>query len=351
VPPTPLLLYGAYGYTGELIAREAAARGWRPVLAGRDGAKLAPLAAELGCEERAFPLDDAEAVAAHLAGVDAVLHCAGPFARTAGAMAEACLRRRVHYLDITGEIEVFEALAARGAEARERGVMLLPGVGFDVVPTDCLAAHLAARLPGAVRLVLAFQASSRPSRGTATTMVENLGRGGAVRRGGRIVPVPTAWKTRLIDFGRGPVTAVTVPWGDVSTAWRSTGIGDVEVYTALPAGRLAALRAIRWLRPLAALRPVQGFLKRRIRAGPAGPGADARARGRTYVWGEVEDGEGRRAAARLTGPEGYRFTVLTALGAAEKVLAGEVRPGYATPSLAFGADFVLGFPGVERRDL
>src|SRR5262245_54603425 len=173
-----LLIYGANGYTGSLIAREAVARGQRPVLAGRKAPALGALADERGREPRVFALDDPAAVSAGFRGVRAVLHCAGPFARTSRPMADACLRERVHYLDITGEVAVFEALAARDAEAKAAGVLLLPGVGFDVVPSDCLAAHLKRRLPAATSLALGFSSRGRVSRGTATTVAENLGGGG-----------------------------------------------------------------------------------------------------------------------------------------------------------------------------
>jgi short subunit dehydrogenase-like uncharacterized protein len=344
------MIYGANGYTGALIAREAWVRGHRPVLAGRNAAAVAVLARELGLEHRTFGLDAPAAVVPSLAGLIAVLNCAGPFVRTAAPLAEACLQARAHYLDVTGEIAVFEALAARDAEALVAGVMLLPGVGFDVVPSDCLAVHLKRRLPGATRLALGFQSAGRLSRGTATTVVENLHKGGAVRRRGALTPVPAAWRTRTIDFGEGPREAVTIPWGDVSTAWPSTGIPDIEVYTAASRGQLLLLRAGRRLGGLLASRPVQRFLRWRIRKGPPGPSAEERARGRSLLWGEVEDGKGGRAVARLRGPEGYTLTVLAALACVGRVLDGDAPPGYQTPGLAYGPDLVLELPGVERTD-
>jgi short subunit dehydrogenase-like uncharacterized protein len=345
------VVYGANGYTGRLTARMAVQRGLRPILAGRNEAEVAALAAELALPHRAFGLDDPGAVDAGLAGAAVVLHCAGPFARTSRPMVEACLRTGTHYLDITGEIAVFEAVARRGAEAEAAGVMLLPGAGFDVVPSDCLAAHLESRLPTATRLTLAFQAVGGVSRGTATTMVENLGAGGAVRRGGSIVPVPAAWRSRQVDFGSGPVTVTTIPWGDVSTAYHSTGIPNVEVYTRVPrsARRMMVLsRHLGWLLGSA---PVQSLLRGRVRAGPPGPSDERRARGESRLWGEVQDDQGRRAAARMRTPAGYTLTALTSLAIAERVLRGDVHPGFRTPSLAYGADFVLGIEGVSREDL
>src|SRR5687768_8923152 len=144
-----VVLYGATGYTGRLIARLASTYDIRPILAGRNPDAVAALARELGFEHRVFSLDDDAALERALRGASAVLHCAGPFSLTSEPMANACLRTGVHYIDITGEIDVFEQLHARDAAARAAGMMLLPGAGFDVVPSDCLAAHLKRRLPSA----------------------------------------------------------------------------------------------------------------------------------------------------------------------------------------------------------
>jgi short subunit dehydrogenase-like uncharacterized protein len=344
------LIYGANGYTARLITRMAVERGQRPVLAGRNSEAVKALARPLGLETRTFALDDPAKVAAGLAGTTAVIHCAGPFAHTAKGMADGCLRAGVHYLDITGEISVFEAMAARDAEAKAAGVMLLPGAGFDVVPSDCQAAHLKRRLPSAIRLTLGMQLLGRLSRGTATTIVENISRGGMVRRGGVLTPVPAAWKTRTIDFGGGPLSCMTIPWGDVSTAFYSTGIPDIEVYSSTPPSLRRAARMSRYMGWLLASGPVQRYLKGRIQAGPPGPSDEERTAGESLLWGEVVDAAGRTAVSRLRGPEGYTLTAMTALAAVEKVMAGKAPAGFQTPSMAYGADFILEIPGVKRSD-
>lgn len=346
-----LLIYGANGYTGDLIAREAVVHGLRPLLAGRNAHAIQSLAAELGLEARVFGLDERDGMDRGLQGVSVVLHCAGPFAHTAQAMADGCIRQRVHYLDVTGEIGVFERLAARDAEARQAGITLLPGVGFDVVPSDCLAAHLKRRLPSATRLALGFQGLGKPSRGTATTIVENLHRGGVVRRDGKLTPVPAAWKTRVIDFGAGPTHAITIPWGDVSTAFYSTGIPNVEVYLAAPWRMRVAARMSRYFGWVLSARLVQGYLKRRIRAGPPGPTAEERRDGMSLLWGEATDDAGHQAVARLRGPDGYTLTAHAAVAVASRILAAEATPGFQTPSRLFGPDFVLTLPGVKREDV
>lgn len=344
------MIYGANGYTGELIAREAVRRGHRPVLAGRNADAMENLARELGLEHRVFALNQCDPVEASLRGQNVVLNCAGPFAHTYRPMADACLRTGTHYLDITGEVSVFEALFARDAEARTAGVMLMPGVGFDVVPSDCLAAHLKRRLPTANRLALGFQGLGKVSRGTATTMVENMHRGGLVRENGILRRVPAAWQTRVIDFGNGPVKAITIPWGDVSTAYRSTGIPNIEVYLAAPLRLRVAARMSRYVGWLVGSSFVQKLIKQRIRKAPPGPTESERSLGKSFLWGEAKDATGLRVVSRLRGPDGYTLTVRSALAVVERVLAGEARPGFQTPSSMFGPDFVLGLEGVVRGD-
>lgn len=346
------LIYGSYGYTGDLLAREAVARGMRPILAGRDPQRLARQAAELGLQHVAFDLDDSDTMDLALQQVQVVLHCAGPFSRTARPMVEGCLRKGVHYLDITGEIAVFEALAARSAEAQAAGVMVLPGAGFDVVPSDCLAAHLKRRLPTADRLALGIRGlGSGISRGTATTGVESIGLATRVRRDGELMAIPPGSLTRQINYGRGLETSVAMGWGDVATAFHSTGIPTIEVYFAFPAAMRWGLRGTRFLTPVLSSRPIQRALKAAIQRQPPGPTAEQRARGRALLWGEVRDPAGLRRVSRMSTPEGYTLTMLSALAIVEKALAGQVKPGFQTPSLAYGPDLVLELPGVEREDI
>ena len=345
------LLYGATGYSGRLIAREAIARGHRPTLAGRNRETVEALARELDLPWITVGLDDSDPLVEVVRLFPAVLNCAGPFIHTWRPMSKACLLAKVHYLDITGEITVFEGLARADQLAREVEVSLIPGVGFDVVPTDCLAAHLHQRLPTANALRLAFRTSGGMSHGTARTALEGVGRPGAVRRDGVITPVPPGYRTLEVDFGDGKTRmAVTIPWGDVSTGYHSTGIGNIEVYMAMSPGRIKALRRTRYLGFLLRSAPVRWLARTMVDRGPAGPSPEARAAGTTSVWGEVTDSEGRRAAGRIQGPEGYTLTALSAVRAMERTLSG-VAPGFQTPSRAFGPDFVLGIPGATREDL
>src|SRR6185369_9533415 len=346
----PWMIYGANGYTGELAAREAASRGLRPVLAGRNASAVSALALELGLDSRAFSLDDPQEAQRGIAGMAAVLHYAGPFVRTSKPMVEACLAAGVHYLDITGEIAVFEPiLGRRGDDARRAGVALLPGVGFDVVPSDCLAARLKRALPDVTELVLAFTSDRGGiSRGTLKTMIESLPGAGAVRRDGKIIPVKVAYDAREIDFGGafGKRWAMTIPWGDVATAFYSTGIPNIRVYTGTPLAAIRRARLFAPFLPLAGLKPVKRFLQRRVDRREPGPGPEVREKARSYLWGEVKNAAGITVTATLETPEGYRLTALSAVECARRAAAGQVPPGAWTPSKAFGTDYVTELPGV-----
>ncbi len=338
------MIYGANGYTGRRAAEEAVVRGWRPVLAGRNRAAITSLAESLDCPWRVFELDDSADVAKELEGIGAVLHCAGPFSRTWRPMVEGCLSAGTHYLDITGEIDVLEGIAALSGAAAKKGIILMPAVGFDVVPSDCLAVMLSRRLPGATHLRLAFTGTGSISRGTARTMVENLPRGGRARIDGEIQRVPIAWKSRRVPFSDGAKEAVTIPWGDVATAYYSTGIRNIEVYMALPGPQIRALRLGGGAFSLLRFIPSQWSCRLVRSLAGKNPGSS-----RGSLWGQVEDAGGNTLGATLLTPEPYRLTVLTALECVKRTMdAGAA--GFHTPGAAYGGEFILEFEGVEYQE-
>ena len=342
---TPWMIYGANGYTGELIARDAVRRGMTPTLAGRTASKLEPLAKSLGLPFKAFALDDPATIQRGIDGMTLVLHCAGPFSKTAAPMMAACLKQRAHYLDITGEIDVFEHAQSLDKSARAAGIVICPGVGFDVIPTDCLAARLKAALPDATHLALGFDSRSGFSPGTAKTSIEGLGAGGKVRINGEIKSVPLAYKTRRIDFGNGEKLAMTIPWGDVSTAYATTQIPNIECYIPGSPRMIANARRANWLRWLLRLGPVQTLLKRRIEKTVEGPSETTRQASETYVWGEATNAHGDTKTARIKTANGYALTVTGALAIVEHIQSNEIQGGTYTPSKLAGANLVTSLPG------
>ena len=343
------MIYGATGYTGRLVAEEAASRGLKPMLAARNADKLQALAKILSLPYRTFDLDKPESIAAGLKGMKLVLHCAGPFSKTSAPMVSACLKAGVHYLDITGEIAVFENIFKRDEEAKKEKVTLLPGVGFDVVPSDCLASLLHERLPQATELSLAFAPDGKPSPGTLKTAVESLGEGSRVRRGGKWKTIPMASLTREVPFSHRKLSTTAIPWGDLSTAYRSTGIPDITTYVATPPSLQRAYRLASKFSALGRFGIVQTALKKIIEARVSGPSEEERNRGRVYMWGEVKDAKGNSASATLEVPEGYRFTVLAALACVDKILTNSSPTGAVTPSIAFGAEFLFQLPEIKFK--
>ncbi|MEM1411949.1 MAG: hypothetical protein AAGH19_06265, partial [Pseudomonadota bacterium] len=248
-----------------------------------------------------------------------------------------------------GEIEVFRHAWTQDERARRADVLVCPGVGFDVVTTDCLAASLVGNLPSATSLTLAFEAGGGPSRGTAKTSLESLGEGGRVRKDGELKRVPMAWKSREIPFHHGLRTAVTIPWGDVFTAWVSTGVPDVEVYLSMPPKAIANMKRMAALGPLLRWGWVQAFLRRRVEARPAGPNASRRGRTGVELWAEARTADGRRIEGTLSGPNGYDITVTASLAILQHTLEQDVLGGYTTPSLLMGPNFAASLPGVTQR--
>ncbi len=335
-----LLIYGANGYSGEMIAREAKKRGIRPILAARNAAAVQGLATELKFKQRAFDLADAESI--DLSDIDVVLNCAGPFSKTAEPMIAACIKAGAHYLDITGEISVFAHAHSQSAAAKAAGVVLCPGVGFDVVPTDCLAALLKRALPTANDLVLAFDGGGGMSRGTAKTSVEGLKSGGMARIDGKMTPVPLAWQVAKFEFAPGRVrSAMTIPWGDVYTAFVSTGIPNIKVFMALPKAAISSARRLRWFAPILGFAPIQALLKWRINRGEPGPNEVLRAKTRSYVVGTAKAANGDSVSGRLETANGYSLTVDAALTIAQFVLDGVGKAsGYQTPATLCGPELL-----------
>ena len=341
----PWMIYGANGYTAELIAREAVKRGLKPLLAGRNRQAVQALAGELELESRVFALDDSAQVVREIDGLALVLHCAGPFSATAEVMMRTCIQAQAHYLDITGEIAVFELAQSLGAQAAAAGVVLCPGVGFDVIPTDCVAAALKAALPDATHLALGFDSRSGMSAGTAKTSVEGLAQGGKVRRDGRIVDVALAYKVRRIDFGDGVKDSMTIPWGDVSTAFHTTGIPNIEVYLPASPAMIAWARRANLIRPLLRLSCVQRWIKARIDRTVRGPSEQKREQWPSYVWGEASNSRGETKVASLRTANGYSLTVTGSLAVVEHLLGTTPAGGAYTPSRLMGRDLVTRLPG------
>jgi len=341
------IIYGANGYTGRLITKQAQQRGLRPILAGRNRETIEALATETGLDSRVFSLDDKAAVNKALDGVSIVLHCAGPFSATSQAMIEGCLEKGCHYLDITGEISVFENAHRQSDAARRADIVLMPGVGFDVVPTDCLAATLVKALPAATAMALAFESGGQMSPGTAKTSVEGLAGGGCVRRNGKLKRVALAWKTREIPFIHGKRVAVTIPWGDVFTAYISTGVPDIEVYMSAPPAAISRMKRLRMLQPLLSMQWLQNMIKRRIEKSVTGPDQGERQGSQMQLWGEVSSADGRSVSATMTTPDGYDVTVMASLGIVEHLLGHDIEGGFYTPSLLMGADYATSLPGVS----
>ena len=346
-----LLIYGAAGFTGQLIVREALRQGLRPLLGGRSEAKLAPLAHSLGLEHCVVSLSDTHLLENLLREVQVVLHAAGPFSETAGPMVNACLRTGTHYLDITGEVAVIEALAQRHAAARKQRIMIMPAVGFDVVPSDCLAAHVARRLPSAQRLAIGVRGMVLVTRGSTKTFVEAAGHGIRLRRAGVLTSVPAGSLQRPFDYGEGLRPSVNVTWGDVITAYYTTGIPNIEVYfeaTPLFRSLEMANRYAGWMLGTAL---GQIWLKTNAAMLPEGPTDEQRAGLSMTIVAEADDARGRRVCSRLHTPQGYTFTGMAAPAIARRALQGDIEVGFQTPARVYGADFVLSFPDVWREDV
>jgi short subunit dehydrogenase-like uncharacterized protein len=344
------MIYGAYGHTGEMIAHEAVRQGRRPLLAGRSGAKLRPLAERLGLQSIAVDLTDEHHLLDAVGSVQLVLHCAGPYSHTIAPMLDACLRKGVHYLDISGELASYRHAYDRHEEALRRKVAIIPGVGFDVVATDCLCRYVADRLPTATSLHLASRAVTSPSAGTIKTTLEGARLGGKVRRNDELIEYPLGSGARRLLFTNGPTTALPIPASELASAWRTTGIPNITIYTVLPGIPAALLRLISPLLK-GVLSSATGWkIAERLVTRLAGGSAMDHSSGSGHLWARVEDDRGASAEAWLETIDPYTYTAVTSNLIVDRVLA-ERPEGALTPAGAFGANLTLEVPGTKRYDV
>lgn len=343
-----VLVYGANGYTGELIARYAAAWQLIPIVAGRNEEAIRSLAGKLSLPFRIFSLDDSKELQRQLEDVKIVIHAAGPFVHTARQMVEACIATGTHYLDINGDLSVFEFVRTYDAKAKEVGIMLLPGAGFDVVPTDCLALQLKEQLPDATHLQLAFvQVGGQISHGTATTMAGKAGEGGATRENGKIVKKQIGEKSMWLQFEGKRFHMMTIPWGDVSTAYFTTGIPNIETYTGMKPSVYRLLKFQFLFNWMLRTRFVRQYIQQKINARPAGPTDEQRATAKTYVWGKVKNAAGQSVTAQFVCADGYTLTAISCLAISKKILSGHYKPGYQTPAVVYGFAFIYELEGTK----
>lgn len=343
------MLYGAYGYTGSLIAQEAKNRGHSPILAGRSAEKLVPFAEKLNLDYIVLDLINENALIDTLEDFDLVFHSAGPYKFTSAPMVKACLKSSTNYVDITGEIPVFEQNFRYDAQAKDKGIAIISGVGFDVVPTDCLAKYVSEKITEPTSLDLGITAMSNPSPGTLKTMLEHYNIGQLVRRNGILLPLEKE-EIRKMQFSDKERTVRPVTWGDLSTAYRTTGIPNITTYFPLPKKFPNLLGSI-------GVSPKEMFenkeskkkVERWIEENVHGPDEFKRKTYRCYISASVYNNEGMEAQAWLETMESYRFTAVAGVRSVEKLF--EIEPtGVLTPALAFGADFILEIPETKRID-
>ncbi len=354
MPDRPWMIYGANGYTGRMIAErvaqllaESGQGGAKPILAGRNQAEIEELGQRLGFPTRVFACNVSHEIAKNIQDVDLVLHCAGPFSATASPMVKACMQAQTHYLDITGEISVFEKILNRRSEIAKAGIVAVPGVGFDVVPSDCLAAQLNKQLPGASELELILRPSGGFSPGTLKTMLEGFYVGTVVRKDAKI-EILNRFVTTERKFKEQMKTVVGIAWGDISTAYHSTGIGNIQIFLLTKKESIRFLQRLQVFRFVWKIPAVQALLKTLVEWGVAGPDTGERAKSGYQIWGTVRAPDGTTRSAGIETENGYTFTVDAALACVQMVLNQPLAPGAYTPSGAFGAEFVYSLPGVRQ---
>jgi short subunit dehydrogenase-like uncharacterized protein len=152
-----------------------------------------------------------------------------------------------------------------------------------------------------------------------------------------------------VDFGIKKLFVMSIPWGDISTAFFTTGIPDITTYTGIAKKTYNILKLQPLFNWLLRTNFVRSFIKNKINQRPAGPSDEQRNKATSLVWGQATNATGKTVTVRLSGPEGYTLTTHSALIIMQKVLKGNFLAGYQTPAGAYGEDLILEIPGVQRE--
>ncbi len=342
------LIYGA-GKTASMIAQEAVRRGYSPLLAGRSAERVRPVAERLGLNWAIADLTDEVGLADLLNQVDLVVHTAGPFLSTALPMIQACLKLGKHYLDISNEIPVFQLIFKLDKEARQRGVALLPGIGFGVAATDGLANYAASQIQNPQEVEIAIHIYSRDSSaGADVTRLEALSRGGWVRRNGTLIRIPLGSGGTALRFPFGEQSILPFPFGDLESVYRSTGIPNITAYGTIPLSPTIARVALPMMAKIISFAGIRNQLEQRIRKRTNAPAKIPSLQEKhSYAWVRVKNNRGDVSEVWQEMGEGYDFTAQSTVYAVERVLSGSLA-GALTPTQAFGADFALLVDGTKR---
>lgn len=346
------LIYGAYGYTGKLIAEEAVRRGHKPVLAGREAKKLVPLAEQFGLDWVAFDLQNEQMLKETVQNFNLVFNAAGPFMHTNAYLVRACLDTQTNYVDVAGEVTVLEYILSLDQQARRKGIVLIPGFGFDVIATDCMARYVAEKVnnPTCLEIATVTSITDKPSPGTVKSMLDSLPHGTLIRRDGQLVKIPVGKGGKRIRFIDHERTLLPVTLGDLTTAHRTTQIPNITTFIGL-SEREATLykRTESIYRQLFSNALLRRLAQRLANTSAQGPDQYVRQTSRSQVWVCARNEEGLGREAWLETIEAYQFTAVAGVRGVEKVLTNQIH-GALTPGLAFGVDFVLGIPGSKRVD-
>ncbi len=341
------MIYGAYGFTGSLLAKIAADKGFKPVLAGRDALKTKRLALSLGLDFKVFSLDEDSIIEKNLKDIDLLYNLAGPYCKTAPTMVEACLRTKTHYMDLTGDIEIYDFLYSLDKVAIENEILIMPGVGFNVIATECVAAHTVQKLSTCDHLDIVMATQAKPSKGTFKQMIALLPRGGYEIENHELKRRNIGKSDIKIKYPDKRRTPFSIPIGELIACHKSLNIANIRVHYAMSSS---------WVRMTETMidiiakfsgknygkKVLSNFASNYIK----GPDETSMLHDKAYVYAKASSDLGVYAETMIKTPEPYYFTALITLKVIQKVLDGEYK-GALTPVEAFGSSIIFEVEGVE----
>lgn len=325
-----MLLYGATGYTGKIIAERAKELNLDFDIAGRDQDKLLSVANKLNVGYHVFGVDDQDAWQEALKDKHVLINAAGPFALTARQAMEACLKAGVHYLDISAELDTYQLAESLDQEAKAAGIQIISGAGL-FVSYDALVVHLSKLIAEPEYLSVGFRHYGGFSKGSVLSSKNIADLGILIRKNGDIIHNPHP-ESKTFSFGEQQVECIPTPLGGIILSYKSTGIPNIEEYFSLklPVNELPDLTA--------------GNLH-------GGPTKEERAAGRNGISAEITGRDGKVVKAYVDAPSGYDLTPLSVVAIAHRILKEDFKTGYQSPGSAYGEEILNDIPDIFLTDI
>lgn len=343
------IIYGATGYTANLIIKKAIQMGLPPVLAGRDRSKISSVAKKYGLKYKVFEINDINVIQANIENSNLILNASSNYKLTAQPFINACLASGCHYLDLCGEISVLKKIFEYNELAKYGNITIIPNSGYHSIVTDCFAGYVANLIENPIELNYYLLDASIPSLGTLKSSLDAFLGGGFVLKYNNFENIKMGSIKTRVEHKNKALTLYASPMAELYLSHISTSIPNINVYLKIPLLYSLLLdyfgdyilKLLQSEKRTAILNLIDKFVK--------GPSEAINKKLKSMIGVNVKNLKGDSLTMWLEAPEAYDFTATLSVEAVKLALSG-LPSGVLTPIQAYGCNFLSKFNDIKFFD-